>query len=93
MFLSCGRAPWLPRRIGDHDLTWWLKESGFIEATVESLPDPRARLNANVIASGATATATCLRTLHDMGVGRADRLAGGIAGGRAAEDDLAQSLA
>ena len=73
--------PWLPRRIGDHDLTWWLKESGFIEATVESLPDPRARLNANVIASGRYGGHDLhLRTLHDMGVGCSATLPASLAG-------------
>ena len=23
VFLACGRAPWVPRRIGDHDVIWW----------------------------------------------------------------------
>ena len=38
--LSCGRAPWLPRRIGEHDFVWWLYETGFVEATVDSLLSP-----------------------------------------------------
>jgi putative flavoprotein involved in K+ transport len=42
VYLSCGRAPWLPRRIGDHDLFWWLRESDFLDATLDSLPEPRA---------------------------------------------------
>jgi putative flavoprotein involved in K+ transport len=50
--VACGRAPWLPRRVGDRDFVWWLVESGFLEATVESLPAPAARLNANVLATG-----------------------------------------
>src|SRR5687767_3461147 len=31
VFLSCGRAPWSPRRIGERDLMWWGLESGFFE--------------------------------------------------------------
>ena len=94
VFLSCGRAPWLPRRIGDHDLTWWLLESGFIEASVETLPDPRARLNSNVLASGRHGGHDLhLRTLHELGVVLLGHLVG-IEGRRAHfEHDLAESLA
>ena len=52
VFLSCGRAPWLERRVGGRDLVWWLNESGFLDVTVESLPGPGARLAANVQNSG-----------------------------------------
>jgi cation diffusion facilitator CzcD-associated flavoprotein CzcO len=69
VFLSCGRAPWAPRRIGDHDLFWWLHESGFLSATVDSLPDPSARLFANILASGHGGGHDLhLRTLHERGV-------------------------
>jgi putative flavoprotein involved in K+ transport len=52
VFVACGRAPWGPRRIGDRDLVWWALHSGYLDATVSSLPDPRARLVANVLATG-----------------------------------------
>ncbi len=52
VFLSCGRAPWVPRRIGDRDAFWWSVETGFVEAPVESLPAPEARLWANVLGTG-----------------------------------------
>jgi cation diffusion facilitator CzcD-associated flavoprotein CzcO len=77
VFLSCGRAPWAPRRIGDRDLFWWLEESGFLSATVDSLPDRSARLSANVLASGHGGGHDLhLRTLGDAGV----RLLGHFAG-------------
>jgi putative flavoprotein involved in K+ transport len=50
--VACGRAPWLPRRIGDRDFTWWALETGFLDAPVESLPAPEARLFANLLATG-----------------------------------------
>jgi putative flavoprotein involved in K+ transport len=50
--VACGKAPWLPRRVGGHDLVWWLRESGFLDLPVESLPSPAARLNANILATG-----------------------------------------
>ena len=84
----------MPRRIGDHDLFWWLDRSGFLDATVESLPDPRARLWANVITTGHRGGHDLhLRTLHELGVILLGHLAG--SDGRAAlfEPDLAASLA
>ena len=69
VFLACGRAPWLPRRIGDHDLVWWVVETGFADAPVSSLPDPTARLAANLLASGRDGGHDLhLRTLRQMGV-------------------------
>src|SRR5205823_4711090 len=41
--LSCGRAPWMPRRLGDRDSIWWGAEAGFFEASLASLQGPRAR--------------------------------------------------
>ncbi|HZN90262.1 MAG TPA: NAD(P)/FAD-dependent oxidoreductase [Thermoleophilaceae bacterium] len=69
VFLACGRAPWLPRRIGDHDLFWWTLETGFMDQPVSALPSPRDRLVANVLASGRDGGHDLhLRTLHRMGV-------------------------
>jgi putative flavoprotein involved in K+ transport len=87
VFLSCGRAPWAPRRIGDRDLVWWLEESGFFSAPAASLPDPSARLFANVLASGHGGGHDLhLRTLSALGV----NLLGHFAG---AEGHRAQFLA
>ena len=67
--VACGKAPWLPRRIDGRDLVWWLLETGFLDATVESLPSPAARLNANVLASGHGGGQDLnLRTLRNAGV-------------------------
>jgi putative flavoprotein involved in K+ transport len=52
VFLACGRAPWVPRRIGDHDVVWWAAETGFLDHPVETLPSPAARLEANLLATG-----------------------------------------
>ncbi len=68
VFLACGRAPWAPRRIGGHDLVWWLEESGFLSVPVNSLP-PAARLQANILASGHQGGHDLnLRTLQAQGV-------------------------
>jgi putative flavoprotein involved in K+ transport len=67
--LACGRAPWLPRRIAGRDLTWWALESGFFDASVDSLPVPSARLISNVLSSGHDGGHDLhLRTLRDAGV-------------------------
>ena len=42
----------VPRRLGDRDIVWWLVESGYLDASVGSLPGPAARLSANVQATG-----------------------------------------
>jgi putative flavoprotein involved in K+ transport len=69
VYLACGRAPWAPRRIGDRDLVWWASETGFLDAHVSTLPDPRARLAANVLATGHGGGHDLhLRTLGAMGV-------------------------
>ncbi|CAN5851999.1 MSMEG_0569 family flavin-dependent oxidoreductase [soil metagenome] len=76
VFLACGRAPWAPRRIGGHDLVWWLEESGFLSAPADSLP-PSARLFANILASGHDGGHDLhLRTLHDRGVNLLGHFAG-----------------
>jgi len=35
VFLACGRAPWAPRRLGDHDHLWWALETGFLDTVVQ----------------------------------------------------------
>jgi putative flavoprotein involved in K+ transport len=94
VYLACGRAPWGPRRIGDHDLVWWAQETGFLDAHVSTLPDPRARLAANVLATGHRGGHDLhLRTLRAMGVTLLGHLVG--ADGRRAHfaPDLAETVA
>ena len=69
VFLACGRAPWFPRRLGDRDLSWWVLETGFLDAPFSSLPSPAARLAANVQATGADGGHDLhYRTLAKLGV-------------------------
>ena len=69
VFLACGRAGWAPRRINNHDLAWWLRESGSFDDRFEDLPEPAARLWGNVQASGHEGGHDLhYRTLHAMGV-------------------------
>jgi glycine/D-amino acid oxidase-like deaminating enzyme len=75
--LSCGRAPWLPRRFGGHDLVWWAAETGFLDVPVGSLPSPDARLWSNPLATGRGGGHDLhLRTLHAMGVTLVGRFLG-----------------
>jgi putative flavoprotein involved in K+ transport len=88
--LACGRAPWGPRRIGDRDLAWWAHETGFLDQSVHALPDPRARLAANVLATGQGGGHDLhLRTLQTMGV----RLLGHFLGAEARRARFAPDLA
>jgi putative flavoprotein involved in K+ transport len=67
--LACGKAPWAPRRIDGRDLVWWAAESGFLDATLESLPSPAARLIGNVLVTGHDGGRDLnLRTLRERGV-------------------------
>ena len=67
--LACGRASWMPRRFGGHDLVWWLRETGYADQTFESLPDPGLRLAGNVLATGHGGGHDLhLRTLQAQGI-------------------------
>ena len=67
--VACGRAPWSPRRLGDRDIVWWIVATGFWDAPLSSLPNPGARLFANVLATGHRGGHDLhLRTLRALGV-------------------------
>ncbi|MFY9581126.1 MAG: NAD(P)-binding domain-containing protein [Gaiellaceae bacterium] len=69
VFLACGRAGWAPRRLGEHDLFWWLQETGELDEAVQALPSPAARLLGNVQASGHGGGHDLhYRTLQQLGV-------------------------
>ncbi|HEX9098100.1 MAG TPA: NAD(P)-binding domain-containing protein [Candidatus Dormibacteraeota bacterium] len=69
VFLAGGRTPWLPRRIGGHDVVRWMVDTGFMDAPPASLPSPAARLIANPQASGHRRGHDLnYRTLQAMGV-------------------------
>ena len=92
--VSCGRAPWLPRRLGDHDLAWWARETGFIEQPVEALPVPEERLVANLQNSGREGGHDLnYRTLRDLGVTLVGRFLGAEGGAFRFAPDLGASVA
>ena len=93
VFLSCGRAPWMPRRMGGHDLVWWVIESGFWDRTPAQLPSPAARLLSNPLTSGHDGGHDLhYRTLHAMGVELLGRYAGADDHSVHFADDLAASM-
>ncbi len=92
--LSCGRAPWMPRRVGDLDWVTWINSTPFMEQTLSALPTPAARLFANVQATGAGGGHDLhYRVLQDMGVTLVGRLTAVGDGKAHFADDLAESVA
>jgi putative flavoprotein involved in K+ transport len=92
--LACGRAPWLPRVIGDRDFVWWARETGFLDVRVEDLPSPEARLFGNVLASGHDRGHDLhLRTLQARGVVLTGHFLGAAGGQVRFASDLAESVA
>ncbi|MFF5791274.1 NAD(P)-binding domain-containing protein [Paeniglutamicibacter sp. NPDC012692] len=94
VFLSCGRAPWVPRRLDDVDTITWLARIGFFDQPLNSLPSPAGRLLANPQTTGAGGGRDLhFRTLQRLGVVLLGRLAG-VNGHRASfVDDLGASVA
>jgi putative flavoprotein involved in K+ transport len=92
--LSCGRAPWVRRRVGGQDIFWWLDQTGFLRQPASTLPSPAARLLSNPLASGHGGGHDLhLRTLAALGVTLVGRFRGVEAGSVAFDDDLAASVA
>lgn len=94
VFLSCGRAPWVPRRLDDLDIVTWLTRVGYFDLPLGDLPSPAGRLVANPQATGEGGGHDLhYRTLQQLGVVLLGRIAG-VDGHRARfDDDLAASVA
>lgn len=94
VFLSCGRAPWVARRIHGRDVVWWAVESGFLDQSVEALPEPSARLWANLQATGHGGGHDLnVRVLRDQGVTLVGRFLGAEGGRVRFAGDLGESVA
>jgi putative flavoprotein involved in K+ transport len=92
--LSCGRAPWAPRRFGGKDLVWWLETTGFLDEAIAALTSPAARVNANILGTGHGGGHDLnLRTLRRIGVTLVGRWLG-VSGHEARfASDLGESVA
>lgn len=93
-YIACGRAPWVPRRLEGRDIVMWLLDTPFMDNTITDLPNPAARLIANIQISGQRGGHDLNhRTLKAMGV----KLLGHLAGFENAHaffaSDLADSIA
>jgi putative flavoprotein involved in K+ transport len=92
--VACGKAAWAPRRVGEHDLFWWVIETGFMDATVDDLPSPTARLAATLTASGVNGGHDLhARTLRAKGATLTGRFLGHESGRFRFADDLAAGIA
>src|SRR5262245_21874156 len=93
VFLSCGRAPWVPRLIGGKDLIWWAVETGFMDQPVSALPSPSARLFANILATGRMPRHDLtLRALREQGVTLLGRFRDAVEGQARFAPDLLDSV-
>ncbi len=92
--VACGRAPWLPRRLGDVDAITWLSRAGFYDQPPSVLMSPGARLVANVQMTGANGGHDLhYRVLQAMGVRLTGHLAGATGHYARFADDLPDSVA
>jgi len=94
VFLACGRAPWVPRRLGGRDIVHWVHDTGFFDQARAELPSPQARVVANQQATGHGGGHDLhYRVLRAKGVTLVGRLQS-VSGGRVRfAGDLAQSVA
>jgi putative flavoprotein involved in K+ transport len=94
VFLSCGRAPWAPRRLDGTDIITWLAKTTYFDQPLSALPSPAARLTANLQTTGARRGHDLhYRTMQTMGVPLLGHVSG-IDGHRAVfADDLGESVA
>ncbi|MCV0404429.1 MAG: NAD(P)-binding domain-containing protein [Chloroflexi bacterium] len=92
--MACGRAPWMPRRVGGRDFVWWLVHCGFLDQPVSALPSPADRLTANVQNSGARGGHDLnYRVLRDAGVELVGRFLGASGDELRFAPDLGASVA
>jgi putative flavoprotein involved in K+ transport len=94
VFLACGRAPWITRRLGGRDFLAWLVETPFFDQAFGDLASPQARLAANPQASGHGGGHDLhYRTLQRLGVNLVGHFMGADSTRFHFADDLAASVA
>jgi putative flavoprotein involved in K+ transport len=94
VYLACGRAPWVPRRIDGRDAVSWVLDTDFYEARLAELPSPSARFVSNPQYTGHGGGRDLnYRTLQALGVELVGRFAGVEEGRVHFADDLHASVA
>jgi len=94
VFLACGRAPWVTRRVDGRDVLRWLVDCEYMDARPSALPSPAARLGANVQATGHGGGHDLhFRVLQDIGVALLGHFLGAEDGVARFAPDLAESVA
>jgi len=94
VFLACGRAPWITRRLGGRDFLAWLFETQFFDVALRDLPSPQARLAANPQATGHGGGRDLhYRTLQRLGVHLLGRFIGADSTRLRFGNDLTESVA
>jgi putative flavoprotein involved in K+ transport len=94
VYLACGRAPWVPRRIEGRDAVSWMLDTDFYEARLAELPSPNARFLSNPQFTGHGGGRDLnYRTLQALGVELVGRFAGVEDGRVNFADDLHASVA
>jgi putative flavoprotein involved in K+ transport len=94
VFLSCGRAPWVPRRLDGTDIVTWLAKTTFFDQPLSALSSPADRLVANIQATGARGGHDLhYRTLQALGVPLLGHLSGFNGSLAQFADDLGESVA
>ena len=94
VFLACGRAPWITRRLGGRDFVAWLFETPFFDLALGDLPSPAARLIANPQATGHGGGHDLhYRALQRLGVNLLGHFTGADSARFHFANDLAESVA
>src|SRR5438309_593679 len=94
VWLACGRAPWVPRRLDGRDTIAWLNETPFFDVGLSGLPSPQWRLLSNPQVSGRRGGHDLnYRTLQAQGVQLLSRFIGVSDGRFHFGRDLAESVA
>ena len=77
VYLACGRAPWVPRRIEGRDAVSWILDTDFYETRLAELPSPSARFVSNPQFTGHGGGRDLnYRTLRALGVELVGRFVG-----------------
>ncbi len=94
VYLSTGKAGWVPRRYRGWDIVEWVEAIRFFDRPVDLLPDPRDRFIPNPMATGKGGGHDLnLHALHSRGVRLLGRLRGAQDGRLILADDLKANIA